>query len=199
MQRGVRVHREPRHDPRERPVDQPERTFLQHERSLLAGSQLAQREPAQRHRERLAAGIPRLPGQHREEHRQRDSALDRAFEQADDRAGDERARAELEATGRCAPYEKEYLTKTGERVPVLVGAARFNHEGGGSRAGVAFVLDQREQARLRQSRDRLLILPLILALVLGALFVLLRAVVAPLLLVATVLATYAASMGTWSS
>ncbi|PUA81136.1 MMPL family transporter [Nocardioides currus] len=45
------------------------------------------------------------------------------------------------------------------------------------------------------ARDRLLILPLILALVLGALFVLLRAVVAPLLLVATVLATYAASMG----
>lgn len=45
------------------------------------------------------------------------------------------------------------------------------------------------------ARDRLLILPLILVLVLGALFVLLRAVVAPLLLVATVVATYAASMG----
>ena len=55
----------------------------------------------------------------------------------------------------------------------------------------ATALDQGESA----ARDRMLILPLILALVLGALFVLLRAVVAPLLLVATVLATYAASMG----
>ena len=43
--------------------------------------------------------------------------------------------------------------------------------------------------------DRLLILPLILVLVLGALLLLLRSVVAPLLLVATVVATYAASMG----
>ncbi|WP_292670783.1 MMPL family transporter [Nocardioides sp.] len=45
------------------------------------------------------------------------------------------------------------------------------------------------------ARDRKLILPLILALVLGALLLLLRAVVAPILLVATVLATYAASLG----
>ncbi len=43
--------------------------------------------------------------------------------------------------------------------------------------------------------DRLVILPLILLLVLGALLLLLRSIVAPLLLVATVVATYAASMG----
>lgn len=55
----------------------------------------------------------------------------------------------------------------------------------------ATAIDQGESAQ----RDRLLILPLILVLVLGALLLLLRAVVAPLLLVATVLATYAASMG----
>lgn len=55
----------------------------------------------------------------------------------------------------------------------------------------ATAIDQEDSAQ----RDRQLILPLILALVLGALFVLLRAVVAPVLLVATVLATYAASMG----
>lgn len=55
----------------------------------------------------------------------------------------------------------------------------------------ATFIDQGESAQ----RDRLVILPLILLLVLGALFLLLRAVVAPLLLVATVLATYAASMG----
>jgi RND superfamily putative drug exporter len=45
------------------------------------------------------------------------------------------------------------------------------------------------------SRDRLLIFPIVLALVLVALGLLLRAVVAPLLLVATVLATYVASLG----
>ncbi|GAB2868748.1 MMPL family transporter [Nocardioides pacificus] len=52
-------------------------------------------------------------------------------------------------------------------------------------------LDEREAA----GRDRLVILPLILGLVLLALFALLRSFVAPLLLVATVLGTYAASLG----
>jgi RND superfamily putative drug exporter len=55
----------------------------------------------------------------------------------------------------------------------------------------AAALDEADGA----ARDRMLILPLILVLVLGALLLLLRAVVAPLLLVATVLATYAASLG----
>ncbi len=50
-------------------------------------------------------------------------------------------------------------------------------------------------ARVYAGKDRLLILPLILLLVLGALLLLLRSIVAPLLLVATVVATYAASMG----
>ena len=45
------------------------------------------------------------------------------------------------------------------------------------------------------SRDLRVIVPLILILVLGALLVLLRSVVAPLLLVATVVATYCASIG----
>ena len=45
------------------------------------------------------------------------------------------------------------------------------------------------------ARDRLVILPLILALVLLALIVLLRSLVAPVLLVATVVATYLASLG----
>lgn len=61
------------------------------------------------------------------------------------------------------------------------------HVGGGD----AEALDAEEYA----ASDRMLILPLILLLVLGALLVLLRSVVAPLLLVATVVATYAASMG----
>ncbi len=61
------------------------------------------------------------------------------------------------------------------------------HVGGGDAESV----DAKDYA----ARDRLLILPLILLLVLGALLLLLRSVVAPVLLVATVVATYAASMG----
>ena len=61
------------------------------------------------------------------------------------------------------------------------------HVGGGDAEGV----DAKDYA----AKDRLLILPLILLLVLGALLLLLRSVVAPVLLVATVVATYAASMG----
>lgn len=55
----------------------------------------------------------------------------------------------------------------------------------------AVALDEREGA----GRDRWVVLPLILGVVLLALVLLLRSAVAPLLLVATVLATYAASMG----
>lgn len=55
----------------------------------------------------------------------------------------------------------------------------------------ATTIDERSGAE----RDRFVILPLILVLVLGALLLLLRAVVAPLLLVATVVATFVASLG----
>ncbi len=52
-------------------------------------------------------------------------------------------------------------------------------------------IDERDGA----ARDRLLVLPLILLLVLGALVVLLRSLVAPLVLVVTVVATYLAALG----
>jgi PAS domain S-box-containing protein len=54
------------------------------------------------------------------------------------------AAAELNATGTLQQYEKEYLRKDGSRVPVLIGAARF--EGAGNQ-GVAFVLDLSELKR----------------------------------------------------
>ncbi|NPD04550.1 MMPL family transporter [Nocardioides sp. zg-1308] len=74
-------------------------------------------------------------------------------------------------------------------VDVRAAVADFTdtHVGGGD----AEALDAKDYA----ASDRLTILPLILLLVLGALLLLLRSIVAPLLLVATVVATYAASMG----
>jgi RND superfamily putative drug exporter len=68
-----------------------------------------------------------------------------------------------------------------------LGDFRDTHVGGTE----ATTIDEREAAQ----RDRLVILPLILGLVLGALLLLLRCVVAPLLLVGTVVATFAASLG----
>jgi PAS domain S-box-containing protein len=68
---------------------------------------------------------------------------------------DKRALAELKATGTCRAFEKEYFRKDGSRVPVLVGAARF--EDGGNQ-GVAFVLDlterKRAEAEARESERR---------------------------------------------
>jgi PAS domain S-box-containing protein len=62
-------------------------------------------------------------------------------------ASNERALAELAATGVCEPFEKEFFRKDGSRVPILVGAALF--EGSGNE-GVAFVLDLTERKRAQQ-------------------------------------------------
>jgi PAS domain S-box-containing protein len=57
---------------------------------------------------------------------------------------DERAIADLKASGIFRPFEKEYFRKDGSRVSVLLGGALF--EGSGNE-GVAFVLDLTEQKR----------------------------------------------------
>ena len=52
--------------------------------------------------------------------------------------------AELEVAGTTRPYEKEYIRKDGSRIPVLVGAARFD---GDRNQGVSFVIDLTERKR----------------------------------------------------
>jgi len=64
---------------------------------------------------------------------------------------DDRAIAELNATGIFQPFEKEYFRKDGSRVPVLLGGAFF--EGSGNE-GVAFILDLSEQKRVERALRR---------------------------------------------
>ena len=70
----------------------------------------------------------------------------------------ERARADLLASGRILPYEKEYYRKDGSRVPVLVGGARLEQ----SDEVVCYVLDlsdeQTARRRLQDSERRYRIL-----------------------------------------
>jgi signal transduction histidine kinase len=68
------------------------------------------------------------------------------------REHDERALAEIRATGSVQPYEKELFRKDGSRVPVLCAGALF--EEGGSE-GVAFALDLSEQKQHEAERERL--------------------------------------------
>jgi PAS domain S-box-containing protein len=67
----------------------------------------------------------------------------------------ERARVVVKTTGTANVFEKEYLRKDGNRVPILLGGATF---GEGQDQGVAFVLDltERKQAEenLRESERR---------------------------------------------
>jgi PAS domain S-box-containing protein len=60
---------------------------------------------------------------------------------------DRRAREEIAARGVCTPLEKEYIRKDGSRVPVMVGAARFEDS---PNEGVCFVLDLTDFKRLEQ-------------------------------------------------
>lgn len=61
------------------------------------------------------------------------------------RDADELARAELDDRGVCEPYEKEFLTSDGRRVPVLVGAVLPDDQLVWSGTVVAYCVDLTEQ------------------------------------------------------
>ena len=67
------------------------------------------------------------------------------------RGHDERAVADLRATGVFQPLEKEYFRKDGSRVPVLLGGALLE---GSGKEGVAFVLDLSDQKRAERALRR---------------------------------------------
>lgn len=62
---------------------------------------------------------------------------------------DEHAIAQLSATGRTQPWEKEYFHKDGSRVPVIVGVCVLNAE-----ETIAFVLDVTERKHVEALRER---------------------------------------------
>ena len=72
------------------------------------------------------------------------------------REQDERATAELKATGTVQPYEKQFVRKDGTRIAVLTGGALFDRQGND---GVALALDLSKQkqaeAEIRALRDQL--------------------------------------------
>jgi PAS domain S-box-containing protein len=71
------------------------------------------------------------------------------------RRADEQALAEIAATRRCSPFEKEYFRKDGTRVAILVGAAVLDEA---PDRGICFVVDISQQkqavAALRASEER---------------------------------------------
>jgi two-component system, cell cycle sensor histidine kinase and response regulator CckA len=75
-------------------------------------------------------------------------------------AVDERAIAQARARGASDPYEKEYVRKDGERVFVLVAAARIEANGQEQLIGTTFDITKRKRAEesLRESQERLRLL-----------------------------------------
>ncbi|HEY9676340.1 MAG TPA: PAS domain S-box protein [Waterburya sp.] len=66
---------------------------------------------------------------------------------------DEKALREIESSGICTPFEKEYIHKDGQRIPILIGAAAFQDI---PDSGVFFVLNLMESKQVEKAlRDAL--------------------------------------------
>jgi PAS domain S-box-containing protein len=63
---------------------------------------------------------------------------------------DEKATAQLKASGEARPYEKEFLRKDGSRLPILLGVAMLEASKDKS---VAFVVDNTARKRLEKRKD----------------------------------------------
>lgn len=61
---------------------------------------------------------------------------------------DDHALREIEASGSCTPFEKEYLHRNGSRVPVLIGRTAIPEQPG---QGVAFVIDITDRKRAEEA------------------------------------------------
>ncbi len=66
---------------------------------------------------------------------------------------DARAVTEILNTGRCTPYEKEYLLEDGTRIPVIIGGALVQRE---PLIGIAFALDITERKQAEEKLQRAL-------------------------------------------
>jgi PAS domain S-box-containing protein len=66
---------------------------------------------------------------------------------------DERAIAQIRQTGSCLPFEKEYFSKDGRRVPVLIGIAMLPNS---QENCFCFVLDLSDRKRFEIEREQLL-------------------------------------------
>ncbi|HBY78442.1 MAG TPA: hypothetical protein DEG47_15875, partial [Cyanobacteria bacterium UBA11148] len=63
---------------------------------------------------------------------------------------DEQCLIEIETKGICTPFEKEYISKEGQRIPVLIGGASFSNR---SDSGVFFALDLTQRKRTEQRQN----------------------------------------------
>ncbi len=73
---------------------------------------------------------------------------------------DDHAIEQLQATGVCTPFEKEYFRKDGSRQPILLGAAMLDDQ---PQHGVCFIIDVQDRKRMEQDllRERNLLRTLI--------------------------------------
>jgi PAS domain S-box-containing protein len=62
---------------------------------------------------------------------------------------------ELRTTGMFQPYEKAFVTKTGKRVPVLVGGTLFHREGSAP-SQICFILDLTARKEIERQKDLML-------------------------------------------